>query len=90
MPLKELYIAFKYSGIRKCGSIAEIRQAWARHVTVGSGFNLDLGIYVYFVFKQYAFFFFFFFFGLLGLIHAIRWPNATHENHVTLTIINTS
>lgn len=46
VPLKELFIAFKYSGIRERGSIAA-RQAWAQHVTAGGGFNVDLSMYVY-------------------------------------------
>lgn len=47
VPLKELYIAFRCSGIRNCGSTAEIRRARAQHVTAGSGFNLGLSIYMY-------------------------------------------
>ena len=27
------------------------------------------------------------FVSVLGLTHAVRWPNATCENHITLTIV---
>lgn len=45
MPLKELFIAFKYLGIRKRLHCSQARGA--QHVTAGSGFNVDLGIHVY-------------------------------------------
>lgn len=73
MPLRELFIAFKYPGIRKRGSMA----ARAQHVTAGGGFNLDLSIYVY---LNSTF--------LCSGSHTCNWM-AKYEDHIVSSVIHT-